>query len=219
MKRCFCLCIVVWLCLPFASAFAMTLLPPDATVAILQFGAQEDIQNRDQVAEAAAEYVLEALQEHSTLTVYDRDLMAQTLAERGLSLTGLQGLEAARKVVPILDTPYVIWGYVSALHVEDNLVGIPPVPIGDYKVGFLMHKKKASAHLALRIMDADTGFTLALTQGDGKCKSGVQVVTVNDSALGGGDEASNAHLIEEALKRAADEATLKALVQLGLQSH
>lgn len=218
MRRFFGLVLAFWLCLPLTKVFAMTLLPPDATVAVLQFGAKDDIQNRDQVAETAAEYVLEALQEHSSLNVYDRDLMAQTLAEKGLSLTGLQGLDAARKVVPILGTPYVVWGYVSALHVDDNLMGIPPVPIGDYKVGFLSHKKTASAHLDLRIMDADTGFTLALTQGDGNCKSAVQALAVNDMALGGGDEASDAHLIEEALKRAADEATLKALAQLGLQS-
>ena len=211
--------------LPTSAASALAKIPAGAKVAVMPIGAYGDASVYD-AGRAASEYVTAVLRKESSYTLYDCDpeIVADRLAELGLSLAGLTENEAAMETAKLFDADYVVRGNILSLGDSHRSSGF-------LLIGQEQHTM--TAHISLRIVDVRTGAIVMAAKGEGDstttvneidlqsasaiasyASGGVQSVGLGfDNVMWGGENVSTENL-DKALRAAASDAVRRLLTNI-----
>ena len=143
---------------PLSTAEALSIIEPDARVAVMDFGTHEGTSDPDidlvNAEHTTSEYVIARLNECTKFVVIDKDFAAHIFSEENLNTIGLIDPLTARRID-------IIYGNVISVGLAENDNGF-----GDINI----NSKEAKAGLSVRIMDVETGRILMAVKGEGKSK-------------------------------------------------
>ena len=150
---------------PLSTAEALSIIEPDARVAVMDFGTHEGTSDPDidlvNAEHTTSEYVIARLNECTKFVVIDKDFAAHIFSEENLNTIGLIDPLTARRIGEILNVRYIIYGNVISVGLAENDNGF-----GDINI----NSKEVKAGLSVRIMDVETGRILMAVKGEGKSK-------------------------------------------------
>ena len=163
MKKILLICVIV---MSIASNCFAAKIERDATVAVMDFGVHTGAVPFDisafNAGKIAHEYILQQLLESNKFTIMDKYVVEEKIQAENLNTTGLIDQDTARRIGEMLGVKYIIYGNVNDVTLSD--VGT--------KVAFAgVTVCTVQSHIIARIMNVETGDIIAMSKGEGKCKS------------------------------------------------
>lgn len=135
-------------------------------VAVMDLGAYSGSVTSDlkteHIGEAAAEYIIQALNNDGRFAVVDSANFAEKIAAKNLKTAGLIPPSVAREIAAICNVDYLIYGNISGVNSDSFILEV-------IKNGGKFHSLKVK--MIVRMMKVETGDIVSMAEGVGVSKS------------------------------------------------